>query len=278
MRTKRRAPVDSAWVNQGNGRTDDRDRGGWPLDELPPWVPRRDGRKLFLVILFLVFVLLPWGLLFWSILPKAPDYSWDDFHTRAYSDFMYDVQRNRVSDVTVQGRFIVGHFTDGREFQTYMVEDPSIWQKLNEKGVRVTAVPEYRPPDVIAWFEARPVWLQAMLVVVVLAFVWFLTLAAMWAATPRWLVTLYESLPGPKVIDQITEAVDKRSGGLAKLLRAIGEAALLLLGTSRRARAAWIAHYAPEARAQFGVTTRASQNRTPRAAANTCCQSSAFGN
>jgi hypothetical protein len=232
-----------SWPYHDYDRTDDRDHRRPPLW----WTEEREReRKPFLVSLPWLLVMLLCGLLFWSILPskQLP-------YTLAYSDFINDVKRGQVSDVVIQGRDVSGHFTDSRPFRTYMVDDPSIWQQLNGNGIRVTAMPEDKPPDVIAWFEARSVWLQVMLVVVALAFVWFLTLAVMWAVTPRRLVTLYDSLPGPKMIDQITEAADKRSGGLAKLLRAIGEAALLLLGTSRRARAAWIAHYAPEARAQF---------------------------
>jgi hypothetical protein len=162
--------------------------------------------------------------------------------TLAYSDFINDVNRGSVADVEVRGRTIMGHFTDGRAFQTYMLQDSSLWEILKGKDVRVVAEPDDLPERTITWFEAQPAWLQATFVAVALAFVWLLALVLVWAVAPRRLVAMYESLPGPKVIDQITEAADKRSGGLAKLLRAIGEAALLLLGTSRRARAAWIAH------------------------------------
>ncbi len=169
----------------------------------------------------------------------------------AYSEFINLVDNGRVRDVVVRGRNIFGHLTDGRSFQTYAFQDASLWQTLKNKGVTAVAQPEDMPEHALSWFEAQPAWLQGSLIAVALACSWFMALLLVWAVAPRRLVSLYESLPGP-VVDQLTEAADKRSGGLAKLLRAIGEAALLLLGTSRRARAAWIAHYAPEARAQFG--------------------------
>ena len=39
--------------------------------------------------------------------------------TLAFSDFVADVNRGQVTDVTIQGNSIIGHFTDGRAFSTY---------------------------------------------------------------------------------------------------------------------------------------------------------------
>src|SRR5438034_10507974 len=39
--------------------------------------------------------------------------------TLAFSDFVTDVNRGQVTDVTIQGDNINGHFTDGRAFTTY---------------------------------------------------------------------------------------------------------------------------------------------------------------
>jgi cell division protease FtsH len=39
--------------------------------------------------------------------------------TLAFSDFATDVNRGQVTDVTIQGNNITGHFTDGRAFTTY---------------------------------------------------------------------------------------------------------------------------------------------------------------
>ncbi len=60
----------------------------------------------------------------------------------AYSDFLNEVGAGHVRDVVIQGRTVSGQLTDGRTFQTYTPEDPSLVSKLTEKGVRVVARPE----------------------------------------------------------------------------------------------------------------------------------------
>jgi cell division protease FtsH len=60
----------------------------------------------------------------------------------AYSDFLGDVSSGRVHDVTIQGRVVTGQMTDNRTFQTYLPDDPTLVQKLTDKGVRVIAKPE----------------------------------------------------------------------------------------------------------------------------------------
>jgi cell division protease FtsH len=60
----------------------------------------------------------------------------------AYSDFIADVNNGRVRDAIIQGRIVSGQMTDGRTYQTYAPEDPSLVQRLTDKGVRVIAKPE----------------------------------------------------------------------------------------------------------------------------------------
>jgi cell division protease FtsH len=60
----------------------------------------------------------------------------------AYSDFVSEVNGGRVRDVTIMGRTVTGQLTDGRSFQTYTPEDPSLVSRLTDKGVRVVAKPE----------------------------------------------------------------------------------------------------------------------------------------
>ncbi len=60
----------------------------------------------------------------------------------AYSDFVSEVNGGRVRDVTIMGRTVSGQMTDGRSFQTYTPEDPSLVSRLTDKGVRVVAKPE----------------------------------------------------------------------------------------------------------------------------------------
>ncbi len=59
-----------------------------------------------------------------------------------YSDFVGEVGAGRVRDVVIQGRTVTGQLTDGRNFQTYTPEDPTLVSRLTDKGVRVVAKPE----------------------------------------------------------------------------------------------------------------------------------------
>jgi cell division protease FtsH len=60
----------------------------------------------------------------------------------AYSDFIADVNAGHVRDVVIQGHTITGQLSDGRSFQTYTPDDPSLIQRLTDKGVHVVARPE----------------------------------------------------------------------------------------------------------------------------------------
>jgi cell division protease FtsH len=60
----------------------------------------------------------------------------------AYSDFITEVNSGRVRDVVIQGRTVSGQLNDGRTFQTYTPEDPTLVKTLTDKSVRVIAKPE----------------------------------------------------------------------------------------------------------------------------------------
>jgi cell division protease FtsH len=60
----------------------------------------------------------------------------------AYSDFLSEVNGGRVKDVVIQGHTISGQLSDGRTFQTYTPDDPSLVSTLTSKNVRVIAKPE----------------------------------------------------------------------------------------------------------------------------------------
>ena len=75
----------------------------------------------------------------------------------AFSDFIAEVESGRVSDVTIQGESISGHFSDGRPFATYAPNDPNLVERLNQHGVTIRAM----PPDesmpsllgvLVSWF------------------------------------------------------------------------------------------------------------------------------
>jgi cell division protease FtsH len=59
----------------------------------------------------------------------------------SYSDFLSEVDSGRINDVTIQGKTINGHFTDGRAFSTYAPEDQNLVSSLRQRGVTITAAP-----------------------------------------------------------------------------------------------------------------------------------------
>ena len=61
--------------------------------------------------------------------------------TLAFSDFLGEVEGGRVSDVTIQGESISGHFSDGRSFSTYAPYDPNLISRLTAHDVRISAQP-----------------------------------------------------------------------------------------------------------------------------------------
>ena len=59
----------------------------------------------------------------------------------AFSDFLHEVEKGSVADVTIQGPNISGHFSDGRGFATYAPQDPQLVSRLTENNVRIIAAP-----------------------------------------------------------------------------------------------------------------------------------------
>ena len=67
----------------------------------------------------------------------------------SFSQLLNEVDQGRVRDVVIQGPEIHGTFTDGRSFQTYAPSDPSLVQRLYNKGVSITARPQ---TENVPWF------------------------------------------------------------------------------------------------------------------------------
>ncbi len=59
----------------------------------------------------------------------------------AYSEFLAQVETGQISNVTIQGQEINGHYSDGRQFSSYAPEDPTLVQILRNNGVIVKAMP-----------------------------------------------------------------------------------------------------------------------------------------
>jgi cell division protease FtsH len=89
--------------------------------------------------------------LFQSSATRAPQ------NSLAYSEFVNDVNRGQVREVTVQGNNISGKFSDGRSFSTYSPTDPNLVSRLIDRGVLIHAAPaEESVPSLfgilISWF------------------------------------------------------------------------------------------------------------------------------
>src|SRR5215204_3325099 len=75
----------------------------------------------------------------------------------SFSQLLNEVDAGKVRDVLIQGPDIHGTFTDGRSFQTYAPNDPTLVQRLYDKGVSITARAQ---GDSVPWFVSLLVsWL-----------------------------------------------------------------------------------------------------------------------
>jgi cell division protease FtsH len=59
----------------------------------------------------------------------------------AYSDFLRDVDNQKIADATIQGNTVRGHYTDGRQFSVNVPNDPNLVSRLVDRNVRVSAAP-----------------------------------------------------------------------------------------------------------------------------------------
>ena len=59
----------------------------------------------------------------------------------AFSEFIAEIEASQVSDVTIKGNSVTGHYADGRAFSTYTPNDPNLVQRLTDRGVRISAAP-----------------------------------------------------------------------------------------------------------------------------------------
>src|SRR6201982_3682062 len=67
----------------------------------------------------------------------------------SFSQLLSDVDQNRVKEVVIQGPEIHGTFNDGHSFQTYAPSDPTLVQRLYNKGVSIVARPQ---SENVPWF------------------------------------------------------------------------------------------------------------------------------
>jgi len=75
----------------------------------------------------------------------------------SFSEFLKEVDNGRVAQVNIEGNNISGILSDGNNFTTYAPNDPSLVEKLSNKGVGITATPtEDKMPSLLgvllSWF------------------------------------------------------------------------------------------------------------------------------
>ncbi len=74
-----------------------------------------------------------------------------------FSQLLAEVDQGKVRDVVIQGHDISGSFNDGKPFQTYAPNDPTLVQRLYGKGVSITARAQ---GDNVPWYVSLLVsWL-----------------------------------------------------------------------------------------------------------------------
>ncbi|MBI5559928.1 MAG: ATP-dependent metallopeptidase FtsH/Yme1/Tma family protein [Deltaproteobacteria bacterium] len=73
-----------------------------------------------------------------------------------FSDFIASVEQGKIGEVIVQGKNITGKYKDGKDFHTFLPEDPGLIARLQAKGVRISAEPEADTPGwgtiLVSWF------------------------------------------------------------------------------------------------------------------------------
>jgi cell division protease FtsH len=78
-------------------------------------------------------------------------------HDISFSQLLAEVDQGKVRDVVIQGNDISGTMTDGKPFQTYAPNDPTLVQRLYGKGVSISARPQ---GDNLPWYVSLLVsWL-----------------------------------------------------------------------------------------------------------------------
>ena len=75
----------------------------------------------------------------------------------SFSDFMAATESGNVSEVNISGNNVTGFLNDGRAFDTYAPNYPNLVDKLNERGVKITAEPSERSMHpllsvLLSWF------------------------------------------------------------------------------------------------------------------------------
>lgn len=108
-----------------------------------------------------------WGviiLILYSIFQALPGTSQRDAAmTLAFSEFMQNLEHERISDVLIRGNTITGTHKSGQTFSTYAPFDPMLVSRLMDKGVKITAAPNEEAFP--SFFQLFLSWLPILLLI-----------------------------------------------------------------------------------------------------------------
>ncbi len=80
-----------------------------------------------------------------------------------FSEFLAEVEQGRVADVVIKGNQVSGHFSDGRQFSTYAPPDANLVERLDDRGVRISALPD--DSNVPSLFSVLLSWFPMLLLI-----------------------------------------------------------------------------------------------------------------
>ncbi len=86
----------------------------------------------------------------------------------SFSQLLTEVDNGKIGEVTIAGSQITGQYSDGRAFQTYAPNDPSLVSRLHDKGVKITAKPS--DEDVPSLMGVLVSWFPMLLLIAVWIF------------------------------------------------------------------------------------------------------------
>ncbi len=76
--------------------------------------------------------------------------------TVAYSDFISSVDKKEISNVEIANGRIIGNYTDGRPFSSYIPTGADVVSRIEGKGLRISGAPDKNEPTffsyIISWF------------------------------------------------------------------------------------------------------------------------------
>jgi cell division protease FtsH len=86
----------------------------------------------------------------------------------SFSQLLTEVDNGKIGEVTIAGNQISGQYTDGRPFQTYAPNDPTLVKRLYDKNVKISAKPS--DEDVPSLMGVLVSWFPMLLLIAVWIF------------------------------------------------------------------------------------------------------------